>query len=49
MAWPFMDHYAKEDMVVDQLLQGIDSHELSVQVAASGHRCLETVLLVGCP
>ncbi len=41
-----MDHYAKEDMVLDQFLQGMDSHELSVQVAASGCHCLETVLRV---
>ena len=34
MAWPFMDHHAKEDLVVDQFLQGMDSHELSVQVTA---------------
>ena len=44
MAWPFMDHYAKEDMVVDQFLQGMDSHELSVQVATSGSCRLETIL-----
>ncbi len=29
MAWPSIDHYAKGDMVVDQFLQGLDSHELS--------------------
>ena len=44
MSWPFMDHHAKEDLVVDQFLQGMDSHELSVQVATSGCRRLETVL-----
>ncbi len=46
MAWPFMDHDAKEDLVVDQLLQGMDSHELSDQVATSGCRHLETVLRI---
>ncbi len=46
MAWPFMDHHAKEDLMVDQFLQGMDSHELSVQVATSGCRCLETVLRI---
>ncbi len=24
MAWPFRDYYAKEDMVVDQFLQGMN-------------------------
>ncbi len=42
IAWPFMDHY----MVVDQFLQGTDSHELSVQVVASGCHRLETILCV---
>ncbi len=31
---------------MDQFLQGMDSHKLSVQVAASGCHCLETVLRV---
>ncbi len=44
MTWPFMDHYAKEDMVVDQFLQGMDNRELSIQVAASG--CRQTVLCI---
>ncbi len=43
MAWPFMDYHAKEDMVADQFLQGMDGHKLSVQVATSGCRRLETV------
>ncbi len=38
-----MDHYAKENMVVDQFLQGMHSHELSVQVVASGCHRLETM------
>ncbi len=46
MAWPFMDHHAKEDLVVDQFLQGMESHELSVQVATSRCRRLETVLCI---
>ncbi len=46
MAWLFMDHHAKEDLVVDQFLQGMDSHELSVQVATSRCRRLETVLRI---
>ncbi len=44
MAWPFMDYHAKEDMVVDQFLLGMDSHELSVQVVMSGCRRLKTML-----
>ena len=46
MAWPFMDAQAKEELVVDQFLMGIESHELSVQVAAHGHRRMEDVLRV---
>ncbi len=41
-----MDYHAKEDMVMDQFLQGMDSHELSVQVAMSRCRCLVTVLRI---
>ena len=46
MAWPFMDNHAKADLVVDQFPQGMDSHQLSVQVATSGCHRLETVLLI---
>ncbi len=46
MAWPFMDAQAKEELVVDQFLMGMESHELSVQVAAHGHRRMEDVLHV---
>ncbi len=46
MAWPFMDHHTKEDLVVDQFLQGMDSHELSVHVATSGCCRLETVIRI---
>ncbi len=46
MAWPFMVHHTKEDMVMDQFLQGMDSHELGVQVGTSGCPCLETVLRI---
>ncbi len=46
MAWPFMDQYAKEELIVDQLLMGMDSHELNVQVAAHGHRRVDDVLRV---
>ncbi len=44
MAWPFMDSQDKEELVVDQFLLGMDNHELSVQVAAHGHRRTEDVL-----
>ncbi len=43
MAWPFMDGQAKEELVVDQFLLGMDNNELSVQVAAHGHRRTEDV------
>ena len=38
LPWPFMDYHSKEEMVVDQFLLGMGNHELSVQVAAHGHR-----------
>ncbi len=44
MAWPFMDGQAKEELVVDQFLLGMDNHELSVQVAAHSHRHTEDML-----
>ncbi len=31
-----MDHYTKEELIVDQFLMGMDNHELNVQVAAHG-------------
>ncbi len=43
MAWPFMDAQAKEELVVDQFLMGMESHDLSVQVAAYGHFRMEDV------
>ncbi len=46
MAWPFMDHYAKEELIVDQFLMGMDSHELNVQVAVHLHRRVDDVLRV---
>ncbi len=44
MAWPLMDHNAKEELIVDQFLMGMDSHELNVQVAAHGYRRVDDVL-----
>ncbi len=46
LAWLFMDYHAKEEMVVDQFLLGMGNHELSVQVAAHGHRRMEDILRV---
>ncbi len=43
LAQPFMDYHAKEEMVVDQFLLGMGNHELSVQVAAHGHRRMEDI------
>ena len=36
MAWPFLDPLAREELVADQFLTGLDNHELRVQVATSG-------------
>ncbi len=44
LAWPFMDYHAKEEVVVDLFLLGMGNHELSVQVAAHGHRRMEDIL-----
>ncbi len=46
LAWPFMDYHTMEEMVVDQFPLGMVNHELSVQVAAHGHRCVEDMLRV---
>ncbi len=44
LAWPFMDYHAKKEMVIDQFLIGMGNHELSMQVAAHGHRRMEDIL-----
>ena len=41
-----MDYHTKEEMAVDQFLLGMGNHELSVQVAAHGHRRMEDILQV---
>ncbi len=46
LVWPFMDYHAKEEMVVDQFLLGMGNDELSVQMVAHGHRCMEDILRV---
>ncbi len=38
MAWPYLDPLAREEMVADQFLTGLDNHELRVQVATSDVR-----------
>ena len=46
LEWPFLYYHAKEEIVVDHFLLGMGSHELSVQVAAHGHRHIEDILRV---
>ncbi len=41
-----MDHYVKEELIVDQFLMGMDSHELNIQVAARDHRRVDDILRV---
>ncbi len=41
-----MDPIARDEMVADQFLNGLDSHELRVQVAATGIRCIEDLMHV---
>ncbi len=46
MAWPSLDPIARDEMVADQFLNGLDSHELRVQVAATGIRHIEDLMRV---
>ncbi len=46
MAWPLLDPIARDEMVADQFLTGLDSHEMRVQVAATGIRCIEDLMRV---
>ncbi len=46
MAWPLLDLIARDEMVADQFLNGMDSHELRVQVAATGIRRIEDLMRV---
>ncbi len=43
LAWPFMDYHAKQETVTNQFLLRMGNHELSVQVAAHGHRGVEDI------
>ncbi len=46
MAWPLLDPIARDEMVADQFLNGLDSHELRVQVAATVFRHIEDLMRV---
>ncbi len=46
MAWPLLDPIARDEMVADQVLNGLDSHELRIQVAATGIRRIEDLMRV---
>ncbi len=49
MAWPLLDPLAREEMVTDQCLTGLDSHELRVQVATTGARRIEDPMRIAHP
>ncbi len=46
MAWPFLDPLAREEMVADQFLTGLDNHELRVQIATSDVRRIEYLIRI---
>ncbi len=46
MAWPLLDPFPRDEMVADQFLNGLDSHELWVQVAVTGIRRIEDLMHV---
>ena len=46
MAWPFLDPLAREEMVADQFLTGLDNHELCVQVITSDVRRIEALMRI---
>ena len=46
MAWPLLDPIARDEMVDNQFLNGLDSHELRVQVAATGIRRIKDLMRV---
>ncbi len=46
MAWPFLNPLAREEMVADQLLTGVDNHELRVQVTTSDVRRIEDLMRI---
>ncbi len=46
MAWPYLDPLAREEMVADQFLTGLDNHELRVQAATSDVRRIEDLMRI---
>ena len=46
MAWPYLDPLAREEMVADQFLTGLDNHELCVQAATSDVRRIEDLMRI---
>ncbi len=44
MAWPLLDAIARDKMVADQFLNRLDSHELRVQVTATGIRRIKDLM-----
>ena len=46
MAWLLLDPIARDEMVGDQFLNGLDSHELRVQVAATVIQRIENLIHV---
>ncbi len=44
MAWPYLDPLAREEMVADQFLKGLDNHELRVQAATCDVRRIEDLM-----
>ena len=46
MAWSLLYPIARDEMVADQFLNGLDSHELRVQVAVTGFRHIEDLMRV---
>ena len=48
MAWPLLDPIARDEMVADHFLNGLNSHELRVQVAATGIRRIKDLMRVAC-
>ena len=46
MAWPLLDPLARDEMVADQFLTGLDNHELRVQVATSDVQRIEDLMRI---
>ncbi len=46
MAWPLLDPITRDEMVAGQFFNGLDCHELWVQVAATGIRRIENLMHV---